>query len=94
LSITFIDTERIGCAEFCTVQIQNAHQEMGFCYKKRMQTEKEKGKGGRAELRKHFLLIALKEKLKPECWLPLKMVHRNASGTSISSNCVATPMRC
>jgi hypothetical protein len=45
LSITFIDTERIGCAEFCTVQIQNAHQEMGFCYKKRMRTEKEKGKG-------------------------------------------------
>jgi hypothetical protein len=40
------------------------------------------------------LSIALKEKLKPECWLPLKMVHRNASGTSISSNCVATPMRC
>jgi hypothetical protein len=40
------------------------------------------------------LSITLKEKLKPECWLPLKMVHRNAPGTSISSNCVATPMRC
>jgi hypothetical protein len=56
-SITFMDTERIGSAEFCTVQIQNAHQEMGFCYKKRMQTEKEgRRNGGRAELGKHFLL--------------------------------------
>ncbi len=30
---------------------------MGFCYKKRMQTEKEgRGKGGRVESGKHFLL--------------------------------------
>jgi len=67
---------------------------MGFCYKKRMQTEKEGGGGGWESRIRVTLYIALKEKLRPQCWLPLKMVHRNASGTSISSNCVATPMRC
>jgi hypothetical protein len=46
------------------------------------------GEGWESRIRE-TLFIAPKEKLKPECWLP-----GNASGTSISSNCVATPMRC